>query len=78
MILVFNDQAALDKFREGDRKWEVGADLSVTVAKIGATGKLDTTKMQAAVVALVFGEKGLMGDLSLEGSNFKKLTIEEK
>ena len=77
MILVFNDQATLDKFREGDRKWEAGVDLSIAVAKVGATGKLDTTKMQAAVVALVFGEKGLMGDLSLEGSNFKKLTIEE-
>ncbi len=77
MILVFNDQATLDKFRGGDRKWEVGVDLSVAVAKVGATGKLDTTKMQAAVVALVFGEKGLMAYLSLEGSNFKKLTIEE-
>jgi lipid-binding SYLF domain-containing protein len=77
MILVFNDQAALDTFRTGDREWEVGVDASVAVAEVGATGKLDSTNLQEAIVAFVFGEKGLMADLSLEGSNFKKLEIEK-
>lgn len=76
MILVFNDQPALDKFRSGDSGWEVGVDASVAVAKVGASGKLDTTNLQEAIVAYVFGEKGLMADLSLEGSKFKKLVVE--
>lgn len=76
MIMVFNDQAALDKFRTGDREWEVGVDASVAVAKTGAGGSLDTTTLQNDIVAFVFGEKGLMADLSLEGSTFKKLEIE--
>lgn len=77
MVLVFNDQAALDKFLSGDSKWEVGVDASVAVAKVGASGKLDTTNLQEAVVAYVFGEKGLMADFSLEGSNFKKIEVEK-
>ena len=77
MILVFNEQAALDVFMTGDREWEVGVDASVAIAKIGASGKLDSTNLQKAIVAFVFGEKGLMADLSLEGSNFKKLEVEK-
>ncbi len=77
MILVFNEQAALDLFMTGDREWEVGVDASVAVAKFGASGKLDSTSLQQAIIAFVFGEKGLMADLSLEGSNFKKIKVEK-
>ena len=74
MILVFNSQAAIDTFMTGEREWEIGVDASVAVAKIGMSGKLDTTNLNRDIVALVFGEKGLMADLSLEGASFKKLT----
>lgn len=78
LILVFNDQAALDTFRSDEREWEVGVDASVAVADKGTSGKLDTTVTKEAIVAFIFGEEGLMADLSMEGSNFKKLTIEDK
>ena len=76
LILVFNDQAALDKFRTGEHEWEVGVDASVAVAKVGASGSLDTTNLQEPIVAYTFGEKGLMADISLEGAVFKKLKVE--
>jgi lipid-binding SYLF domain-containing protein len=72
MILALNTDTALAKFTSGDREWEVGADASVAIAKMGAGGSLDTTNLKQAVVAFIFGEKGLMGDLSLAGSRFKK------
>jgi lipid-binding SYLF domain-containing protein len=75
LILVFNDQAALDKFRTGEREWEAGVDASVAVAKVGASGTLDTTNIKEAIVAYTFGEKGLMADVSLEGAVFKKLEV---
>lgn len=78
MILLFNQQAELDKFRAGDREWEVGADASVAIAKIGKGGSLDTTNLKQAIVAFIFGQKGLMADLSLNGTTFKKLTIDEE
>lgn len=76
LILVFNQQAALDTFRTGEREFEVGVDASVAVAKIGAGGSLDTTNLQEAIVVFSFGQQGLMGDLSIEGATFKKLEIE--
>ena len=72
MILALNTDTALAKFTSGDREWEVGADASVAIAKMGAGASLDTTNLKRDVVAFIFGEKGLMGDLSLEGSRFKK------
>ena len=73
LIMVFNDEAALGKFRSDKRKWEVGADANVAVAKTGAGGVLDTNNIKGPVVAFVFGEKGLMADASLKGGNFKRL-----
>ena len=72
MILALNTDTVLAKFTSGDREWEVGADASVAIAKMGAGATLDTTNLKRDVVAFIFGEKGLMGDLSLEGSRFKK------
>jgi lipid-binding SYLF domain-containing protein len=73
LLLVFNDSAALAKFREGNREWQVGAGMSVAVAKKGASGGFDTKTQGAPITAYVFSEAGLMGDLSLEGTTFKKL-----
>jgi hypothetical protein len=42
------------------------------LAKMGAGASLDTTNLKQAIVAFIFGERGLMADLSLEGSRFKK------
>ncbi len=77
MVLVFNDQEELDKFRTGKREWEIGADASVAIVKVGATGKLDTTNLKRAIISYVFDETGLMADISLEGANFKKIKVEE-
>jgi lipid-binding SYLF domain-containing protein len=75
MILVFNSAEALKKFTAGTREWEVGADASVAVAKVGAGGALDTTNLKSDIVSFIFGGKGLMADVSLEGSRFKKQEV---
>jgi lipid-binding SYLF domain-containing protein len=75
MILAFNSAEALKKFTEGTREWEVGADASVAVAKVGAGGALDTTNLKSEIVSFIFGGKGLMADVSLEGSRFKKQEV---
>ena len=75
MILVLNTDEALAKFTSGKREWELGADASVAVAKIGTGLSLDTTNLRTAIVVFVFGEKGLIGDVSFQGSRFKKLEV---
>jgi lipid-binding SYLF domain-containing protein len=77
MILVMNTDEALANFTSGKREWEFGADASVAVAKIGVGGDLDTTNLKKDIVSFIFGEKGLIADVTWQGSRFKKLDIEE-
>lgn len=72
IILVFMQEEALNKFRESSG-WKVGVDGSVVLVKIGAAASLDTTKIKEPIVGFVFGQKGLMFNLTLEGSKFTKL-----
>ena len=37
---------------------------------------LDTTNLKKDIVSFIFGDKGLMGDVSFSGSRFKKQEIE--
>ena len=63
---------ALKKFRASSG-WEAGVDGSVALVKVGAGGSVDTTNIKDPIVAFVFGQKGLMYNLTLEGSKFTKL-----
>jgi lipid-binding SYLF domain-containing protein len=73
MLLVFRNPETLEKFRQTSREWEVGVDAGVTVAKQGAGGQLDLNTVQGDQVAFIFAEKGLLADLSIQGSRFKKI-----
>lgn len=71
-IIVFLDQGALDKFRSS-QGWEIGVDASVAVVTLGAGGAIDTTQLNQPIVAFVFDNKGLMYNLSLEGSKISRI-----
>jgi lipid-binding SYLF domain-containing protein len=71
-IIVFTTQEALDKF-VASKGWSVGADAGVAVMSKGAGADYDTETLQKPIVGFVFGEKGLIGDLSLDGSKINKL-----
>jgi lipid-binding SYLF domain-containing protein len=71
-VILFNTPEARDKFLNGG-DWSIGADASVAVMKQGAGGTYDTQTLQKPVVAFVFGEKGLMGDVSLQGAKISKI-----
>ena len=73
LLLVFNDADALAKFREGKRNWQVGGNLSVVVAKKGVNGGFDTKTMGTPISVYVYSQQGFMGDISVDGSTFKKL-----
>lgn len=66
MILFLTDKALAD-FRASSG-WQVGGDASIAVIDEGATKDIDTLSQKDPVVAFIYGEKGLMGSLSLEGA----------
>ena len=72
IILVFTKEDALKAFRNSDG-WKAGVDGSVALISLGMGDSLDTTNVKDPIVAFVFGQKGLMYNLTLEGSKLNKL-----
>ena len=72
MILLFMTENALSDFRNSDG-WEVGVDGSVALVTIGAGGSVDTTNLKDPIIGFVFNNKGLMYNLTLEGSKMTKI-----
>ncbi len=72
IILLFMQDDVLNRLRE-TKNWKAGADASVTLVNIGADGSIDTQKYNQPILAFVIGQKGLMYNLSLEGTKFTKL-----
>ncbi len=71
-VILFMDKQALDKFRRSEG-WKVGVDGSVAIANFGTGAEFDSNTLQQPVIGFIFGNKGLMYDLSLEGSKFTKI-----
>ena len=71
VFLVFLDEDAMKRFHDGDG-WKAGVDGSVSLVTLGAGGTIDTNNMKDPIVAFVLGQKGLMYNLSLEGTKFTK------
>ena len=72
VIVVFMQDDALKKFRASSG-WEAGVDGSVALIELGAGGTIDTTNIKRPIVGFVFGNKGLMYNLTLEGSKYTKI-----
>ena len=72
IVIVFLDAEALKRFRESEG-WKAGVDGSVSLATLGAGGVIDTNTLHDPIVGFVLGQKGLMYNLSFEGTKFSKL-----
>ncbi|UCF31373.1 MAG: hypothetical protein JSV26_02860 [bacterium] len=74
IVIMFLTADSLAKFRKSSG-WEVGVDGSVALVDIGAGGSIDTTNIKEPIVGFVFGQAGLMYNLTLEGSKMQKLEV---
>ena len=73
VIIAFMTPEALSSFRRIDG-WKVGVDGSVAIITIGAGGSIDTDKITSPVVGFVLDPKGLMYNLTLEGSKISRIS----
>ena len=71
-IIMFMTKESLDKFHAA-KGWSIGATAGVTVVHASANGEYDSKTVQQPVLAFQFGDKGLLGDLSIEGEKISKL-----
>jgi lipid-binding SYLF domain-containing protein len=72
IVIVFLNADTLKQFRNS-AGFQVGVDGSVAVIALGAGSSLDTRKFNDPIVGFIFDQKGLMYNLTLEGSKFTKL-----
>lgn len=72
IVVVFLTPSSLDQFRRS-RGWKVGIDGSIALIDIGAGKTIDTDNIRAPVLGFVFDPRGLMYNLTFEGSKFTKL-----
>lgn len=74
VFILFMTDDALAKFRQSDG-WQAGADASVALINVGASGAASTQTAQRPVVGYVLTQGGLMVDASLNGTKISKLNI---
>lgn len=74
ILIAFMTKDSLDKFRNSDG-WKIGLDGSVALIDLGAGKTIDTNNIKDPVVGFIFGSKGLMYNLTLEGS---KIHLQKK
>jgi lipid-binding SYLF domain-containing protein len=72
--IMFMTQKELDKFlKQNNDGWKAGVDGSVALATLGAGGQLDTETAKKPIIGFIFSNKGLMYNLTFEGSKITKL-----
>ena len=72
VIILFMEEEALKKFR-ASAGWKAGTDGSVVAINTGAGASIDTTQIKDTVVAVIFGQKGLMANATIEGAKLTKI-----
>jgi lipid-binding SYLF domain-containing protein len=72
VIIMFMTEPALAGFQRTDG-WKIGVDGSVAIITIGAGGAIDTNSIRSPVIGFIFDQKGLMYNLTLEGSKISRI-----
>jgi lipid-binding SYLF domain-containing protein len=72
IVIVFLTADALTDFRDSSG-WKAGVDGSVALIEWGAGENINSTDIKEPIVGFVFNNKGLMYNLTLEGSKFTRL-----
>ncbi|MDV7269691.1 YSC84-related protein [Thioclava sp. A2] len=70
--LFFMTQEALANFRSAEG-WELGADARYALPDRGGALGADTTSTQKPIVALVYGQAGLIAGASLAGTKYTRI-----
>lgn len=73
LVIALTTDAALKKFMHDD-DWESEIDVNMAMAEWNSEEELDDIDFGTDMIGFVFDSKGLMGNFTLEGTQFKKIT----
>ena len=72
VIIMFMTESALEGFQR-TQGWKIGVDGSVAIIAVGAGGAIDTNSIRSPIIGFIFDQKGLMYNLTLEGSKITQI-----
>lgn len=70
--LLFMTDQALEQFRNSSG-WEAGVSAKVAVISAGTGTGADTLQTNEPIVAFVYGQSGLLANVSLDGAKYSKI-----
>jgi lipid-binding SYLF domain-containing protein len=65
-VFLMTDDAV--NYLDRSKGWEIGAGPSITMMDVGRAKKISTTTLNTDAYAVIFGQRGLMAGLGIEGS----------
>jgi len=71
-VLFFMTQDALSRFRRSSG-WAAGADIEYVFNDYGENLRAETTTSTSPVIAVIFGQAGLLAGVSLEGMKYTRI-----
>ena len=71
-VLFFMSDSALQKLRES-KGFELGTDPNIVVTNVGKGTNITTTTVQPDVYSFVFGQRGLMGGIAVQGMKITRV-----
>ena len=71
-VLFFMTDEALAKFRRAPG-WAAGADVEYTLNENGENISAETTTAMSPVIALIFGQAGLIAGATLKGTKYSRI-----
>ncbi|QIE44240.1 twin-arginine translocation pathway signal [Pseudohalocynthiibacter aestuariivivens] len=71
-VLFFMTEDALSRFRRSSG-WAAGADIEYVFKDVAENLRAETTTSVAPVVAVIFGQAGLLAGVSLEGMKYSRI-----
>jgi lipid-binding SYLF domain-containing protein len=75
--LFFMDDDSLAYLDKSDG-WEIGTGPSVVIVDKGVAKSMGTTASREGVFAFIFGQKGLMAGIGIQGSKITRITPDAK
>ncbi len=74
-VLMFMDDESLD-YLNRSAGWELGTGPSIVVLNKGIAASATTTTLRKGIYAFIFGQKGVMAGIELQGSKIIKINPE--
>jgi len=70
-VFLMTDDAV--SYLDESKGWEIGAGPSITMMDIGRAKKITSTTVNTDAYAVIFGQRGLMAGVGIEGSKISQI-----